>query len=491
MLGNRILSMTLRNIKNVAYGHFEFPENSLYEKGVFGQTQSGILGFYGQNGSGKTTVVAALSILKSLAMGWNLVEFLDGKRRVKKELNYLLSLGAEAGSVTFEFLLNVDAKLYKVLYEFELKREGDGQTFIAQELFRVFPRHDKGITFKYPFAPVVIDYAKPYVSSLYDGVQHEEGTKIELPSRDSNEYQTMVQLSAQKELCHSMQLSLLFSKILREYLRGHRKEDVQEVGAVLDEFHRQLSFNLFVFSSRLTATAYFDQSLVSSIYHDESSGLETHGMFLLSDEPFVIRRENLPAYQNTVQNVNSFISTFVPGFSLEIECLSREADATGQEKIKVDIYRAMGKERLPLSQESAGIKRMISLCAALSYAYGEPSAWIVIDEMDSGVFENLWGQIIELLSDEGKGQVLFTAHNLAPLERVAASSLVFTTQNPENRYIRFKNVKKTNNLRDLYLRALRLGGQEEELASDVDTQDLGVAFYNAFRNGKDWRNPNA
>ena len=67
MLGNRILSMTLRNIKNVAYGHFEFPENSLYEKGVFDQTQSGILGFYGQNGSGKTTVVAALSILKSLS----------------------------------------------------------------------------------------------------------------------------------------------------------------------------------------------------------------------------------------------------------------------------------------------------------------------------------------------------------------------------------------------------------------------------------------
>ena len=493
MLGNRILSMTLQNIKNVEYGRFEFPEYSAYEKGLFFEPRCGVLGFYGQNGSGKTTVVATLDILKALAMGWILADVREGKKHVQKDLLYLLSLGAKNGSVTIECLINsVEGyKQYKVVYEFCLERGEDNQVTISKEVFRAYPRHDKGTPFKYPFAPIIIDYSKPYISALYDGVRHEEGTKVDLPSPDSPDYKTFVQLSAHKELCHSTERSLLFSDILRTYLRKHRSRNVKEVGAVLDEFYKQLVFNLFVFSSRHAATVYFEKSLVCGIYRDEKSGKEIHGMFFTADEPFVIDEDNLGGYQQMILNVNSFIGTFVPGFALGIECLSTETDAEGKKKVKIEIYRIIGNARLPLSQESDGIRRMISLCAAFTYVYGEPSAWVVVDEMDTGIFENLWGQIIELLANEGKGQILFTAHNLAPLERISTYSLVFTTQNPKNRYIRFKNVKKTNNLRDLYLRALRLGGQEEQLAYNVDGQDLGISLWNSFENTKNWKKPNA
>ena len=38
--------------------------------------------------------------------------------------------------------------------------------------------------------------------------------------------------------------------------------------------------------------------------------------------------------------------------------------------------------------------------------------------------------------------------------------MAFTTVNPENRYVRIKNIKGTNNLRDVYYRNLILGGDD-------------------------------
>ena len=62
----RFMSAELWNFKNVAHGKIEMP---LALRRDFSCEKSEILGIYGQNGSGKTTVIDALFFAKQLLQG--------------------------------------------------------------------------------------------------------------------------------------------------------------------------------------------------------------------------------------------------------------------------------------------------------------------------------------------------------------------------------------------------------------------------------------
>ena len=84
------------------------------------------------------------------------------------------------------------------------------------------------------------------------------------------------------------------------------------------------------------------------------------------------------------------------------------------------------------------------------------SVVVAIDDLDCGIHEYLFGEIVKLMSEQAKGQLVFTAHNLRPLEIIHKKFLAFTTTEPDNRYIRYKNIAAHNNLRDVYLRDIAL-----------------------------------
>jgi len=81
-----------------------------------------------------------------------------------------------------------------------------------------------------------------------------------------------------------------------------------------------------------------------------------------------------------------------------------------------------------------------------------------------------------LLEQHGKGQLLFTAHNLRPIETLNKNSILFSTTNPRNRFIHFATANHTKNLRDLYIRSINLGGQAECLYDETSTNEMVKAF---------------
>ena len=111
--------------------------------------------------------------------------------------------------------------------------------------------------------------------------------------------------------------------------------------------------------------------------------------------------------------------------------------------------------------------------------YNNEKICVIIDEMDSGIFEFLLGELLSVLKEKGKGQLIFTSHNLRALEVLDKSDIVFTTVNPDNRYIKLRNVKKSNNLRDFYLREIFLGGQNEEIYNKTKSYAISRAFRKA------------
>ncbi|MDE6590943.1 MAG: ATP-binding protein, partial [Oscillospiraceae bacterium] len=111
--------------------------------------------------------------------------------------------------------------------------------------------------------------------------------------------------------------------------------------------------------------------------------------------------------------------------------------------------------------------------------YNRESLTVAIDEFDAGIFEYLLGEILRVVSEKGKGQLIFTSHNLRPLETLDRGYIAFTTTNPNHRYIRMTNVKDNNNLRDFYYRDIVLGEQSEPVYEPTSNYEIALAFREA------------
>ena len=140
-----------------------------------------------------------------------------------------------------------------------------------------------------------------------------------------------------------------------------------------------------------------------------------------------------------------------------------------------------GMAPIPIRMESEGIIKIISILNALIQAFGNFSICLVIDELDAGIFEYMLGELLDIFSKSAKGQLIFTSHNLRALEMLDKDSIMLSTANPDRRYIRMKNVKATNNQRDMYLRGITLGGQDEVIYEETDSLKIARAFRKAGR----------
>ena len=147
------------------------------------------------------------------------------------------------------------------------------------------------------------------------------------------------------------------------------------------------------------------------------------------------------------------------------------------------LSRIVGKKDVRLEEYVRSVPYVVEVTsiqdALLKMQQAKVHMTVVIDELDSGVFEYLLGEIQRILAEKGKGQLVFTSHNLRPLETLDKGFIAFTTTNPQNRYIRMINVKTTHNLRDFYYRDIVLGEQNEPVYEMTNNSEIAMAFREA------------
>ena len=175
------------------------------------------------------------------------------------------------------------------------------------------------------------------------------------------------------------------------------------------------------------------------------------------------------------------LSSIIPGLAIEIRKLNDETMDNGAPGVRIEALSCRENAKIPFRCESEGIKKIVSLLGGLLDVYGDENVCLVIDGMDSGIFEYLLGELVEMLAVFGKGQLIFTAHDLRALECFPAICLVSTTMNPYDRYIKFEDTGASGNLRSHYLRAINLGGQKEQISAPTDERAMNAAFYQACK----------
>ena len=162
-------------------------------------------------------------------------------------------------------------------------------------------------------------------------------------------------------------------------------------------------------------------------------------------------------------NINIVLKTLIPGLTIGLKDLGPVLTRTGKTYRYAEVIANRDGVVLPLRYESDGVKKIISTLQLFIEAYNDRSMTVAIDEFDAGVFEYLLGEMLTIFEEYGKGQFIFTSHNLRPLEVINKNFICFTTTAADDRYARIDNIKPNNNLRNVYFKEIELGGEEVDL----------------------------
>ena len=135
-----------------------------------------------------------------------------------------------------------------------------------------------------------------------------------------------------------------------------------------------------------------------------------------------------------MSNMNIVLEQIIPGLSIKIYELDTELSKDSKPGKRLQLMSERNGKKIPLKYESEGIKKIVSILQLLIVVYNSDSITLAVDELDAGIFEYLLGELLKVISEKGKGQLIFTSHNLRPLETIDKGFIAFTTVNPENRY---------------------------------------------------------
>lgn len=436
----KIKKINIQNLRNVRQGEFVLAVN--FETFL----QANVVGLYGQNGSGKTTIVDAFSLLKTLISGW-LAEV-----KLPSQEKRLLLAGEQTASMDVEFLVENQFGTFFVNYYVELQEDQHRLYTTLERL--TYRENTKG------------KRSKTLVAVTEKDVQIRQSKLNDLSE------QARIQLLVIQQLARKQYMSFLFHKDVKPLLQERLSEQEMQL---LQNIAVDFSRDLHVVSNQNIAPLFEERIMPFSIHLEKTRGLipyDLNGPALLPEYAFY-------ALCEVIEQSNQVLSAIIPGLTIKINIITKQTMDNGEQGIRFEFLSQRGERELPLRTESEGILKIISILSVLIAVYNNPNACVVIDELDSGVFEYLLGELLTVIDEDGKGQLIFTSHNLRVLEVLAIKNLWFTTTNEYHRYMQLKGIKEVNNARDVYLRAIQLGGQDEEIYKETKTFKIKRAFRKA------------
>ena len=453
----RLASLTLGNIKNVKNGTIFMPLSNEKLLSVGGAE---ILGIYGQNGSGKTAVVDTLYFLQQIMMG----------QSIDQSINDYIGVDDDTARINAEFKIFGKKKVYEVGYNISLKRN-DGEVEIEREFLNCAINQGGKRTNKNVF----MDYNRSDSESIFKPQKRLD----ELVGKNK---ERKTDLIVARKMAEKSNCSYIFGESSREIFCQEVEDKFKDFSTVIRALFDFSLKDLFVIRNTHSGmiTANF---LLPMTFRIENSKIGAKGDFAIPlTEPVVLDAVRKNILDEIVSQINTVLYTIIPGMMVDVKNYGQQALNSGEEGWKVELMSVRkGKKPIPIRMESDGIIKIISILNALIQAFGNPSICLVIDELDAGIFEYMLGELLDIFEKGAKGQLIFTSHNLRALEMLDKRSIMFSTVNPENRYIHMKSIKENNNLRNMYIRSITLGGQDEAIYEETDSLKIARAFRKAGR----------
>ena len=433
----RFLSIEIQNVKNIGNGKLSV--NGFTEKkgwSGYNCEKADVLGIYGQNGSGKTSVIDALIILKLLISG----EVFYNQERNENYLSNFITLNKNSIHLSATFLISDETESNIIEYDVTIAAKNKVEFYIDKENFYVHPLNSVKSIGKIEYtvdSPTLIE-----PKSLHKALDKDSKDNI-----------------VTMKLCN-----LLNKSSCTSFIFNRQKEKIENLYNIDEVFNYIKYFQKYMISNFIVVPQDFKYR------EEEYSGFQIFSPQSLSSD----KTEKASAY---TKGLDTVINSIIPDLHLSLKILGQQLSKNGEIENVVEFVSNRNDLEIPLRYESEGIKKLISILDVLILMHNNSDIFVAIDNLDTNIFEYLLCEILSMLSESGQGQLLFTSHNLYPLEILNKDSIYFTTTNKDNRFIHFKYVKPNHNLRDQYLKTIRLGGQDEDIYIQKKTGKIRLAFH--------------
>lgn len=352
-----------------------------------------MLGLYGQNGSGKTALIDVLDLIKTILSG----------QKISSDFSNMIHVDAEYSRIVVQFTMDEKERHSEIEYSFKFNRSciydeilsyayTDGETRLAKS--KLIDTSNSPI-----FSPV----------SKYKSL---------IGPSEENELNVMVIKKMVRKEFRSFIYSSEFLEVVRNRSNECKDKEFMRHVYILESLVNFANYELFVVKSKCCI-----------------------------DDSMVLSKSALDVYKRKIESMNRVPPYLVPDLTLDVQVLEKELMRDSSVGYCVELV----SNKIPFQYESDGVKRIVSILQPLIEVFNADSVVVAID-VDCGIHEYLFGEIVKLMCEQAKGQLIFTAHNLRPLELINKKFLVFTTTDPDNRYVRYKNIAAHNNLRNVYIR---------------------------------------
>ena len=506
----RINKITFENFKDVGFGEIIF---DCYKNDVPQGEKSDILGVYGQNGTGKTTFVEVMKIIKTLISGNSLNIMI---------ISDMISINSEYAQVECLFDIQYENGIRrKVNYSFKVKRgtsliEANFNSFnsaFGQHMQKTVSSlvgvnvYDECISMSGQFNGESIKM-QPIIDSSIQEIRVPFGPASKRKMLINETDENLFDLEVNKRFSYNTAQSFIFDSKTIQILNDSEYKDVIKIIvnfgknclAVISPdslaFNNPISGYFGIYNTKditnnesfmnlLSATSFEIVGTENVHYLDEEyrfDPLDTPVLFPdRYQEAIEVNRYNSLSKQ--FESMSIVLNQLVPGMEVGLKKGKDTITAEGKPAIFTEVVAYKDGIEMPIRYVSEGVIKIISILSLIILAYNDKSTTIVIDEFDSGIFEYLLGDIIDAFKEGGLGQFVFTSHNLRPLESLGKDNLYFTTSNRDNRYVHLKNLGKNKDLKKAYLRRITgLETQDEELYRSTRCSSIKAALRKAGMN---------
>lgn len=453
----RLSSLKISNIKNVRAGQIVMP-NTCQTHLTYKTAE--VLGLYGQNGSGKTAVIDTLYYLQKIMIGSTLEE----------EIADYIDVASNQAEIIADFNIFIETIIYEVSYRIILHRNGDGANIVRETLSCAINKDDSRSN-----KTVFMDYQRSQQESVFV-------PKKRLDEVIETNAENKTDLIVARKIAEKSNCSYIFGEGSREIFCRDYENHFKNYSEVIKSLFQFALKDLFVI--RNTHSGVISANfLLPMAFKIEQNEIGMKGDFAVPlTEPVVLNEERKKVLDTIVEQINMVLYTIIPGMKIDVYHYGMQLTDSGENGYRVELVSVReNMPPIPIRMESEGIIKIISILNALIQAFGNPSICLAVDELDAGIFEYMLGELLDIFNKSAKGQLIFTSHNLRALEMLDKNNIMFSTVNPKRRYIRMKNVKASNNLRDTYIRGITLGGQDEIIYEETDSLRIARAFRKAGR----------
>ena len=415
-----MLSFKVNGVKNIE----KEIEINFYNKTLkrFSPCGSNVKGIFGPNGIGKTSIIKGMDILRKISLNDN---YLTNDFNLII-LDKIINKKIEKASLEIEFLV-IDDKKKKSRYVHSITIAITSPKEI-KILFENIKKKD-------PNTDQVVGEILIENGIIKNDSLHKDDLKSEIVDITKN-------LLEKRSIVNIVKPSVLKSIDLEKIRYFYRKLHIK-----IDREDSHLGYALM------------DNPLKDDIPFNDSIG----------NYDMIISKNNLPIFEDYLRRMTEFLKIFKPNLR-NIEYEKKE----GKEEYYINILFVYDDYKVNYEFESMGIKNLFSLFTYFR-ALSEDEV-VVIDEIDTSIHDIYLNKLIEFFAVDGKGQLVFTAHNITLLQTLKKykHSIDFINENMEViSWIKNGNSSPFKSYKDGYIKGLPFNIKEYDFL-EIFSQESDV-----------------